>query len=89
MPNDSEFRELGRIRTTDKSEVVLSELHRNGQLQGYSLNKYVTTPEYTGFGKGVFVPDEKLIDFLVLFGAENLEYALDQIPEDSPPESER
>lgn len=80
MPNNAEYKEIGRVRVSDKVEVVLSEVHRNDKLQGFSLNKYVTSDEYTGFGKGVFIPDDKLIDFLKLFGPEDLQYALDDIP---------
>ena len=72
----SDFKEIGRVRTSDSIEVVLSELYRDGKFRGYSITKYVTSDEYTGWSKGVFIPEDMIIDFLKLFPKDDLEFAL-------------
>jgi len=74
----TEFKEIGRIRTSDSVEVVLSELYRDGKHVGFSLNKYVTSEEYTGFGKGVYIPEDLFIEFLKIFPKEDLQLALEE-----------
>lgn len=73
---DSPFKEIARLRTSNMVEVVLSEVYYDDKLTGYSLNKYVTTEEYTGFSKGVYIPEDLLIEFLKLFPQGDLQSAL-------------
>ncbi len=70
------FKEIGRLQTTDSVEVVLSEVYRDKELQGFSITKYVTSEKYTGWSKGIFIPEDLLIEFLKLFNREDLECAL-------------
>jgi len=70
------FKEVGRLRTTDTTELVLSEVHSGEKLRGYAVSKYVTSEEYTGWSKGIFIPEDLLIEFLMLFDKEDLELAL-------------
>lgn len=74
----TDFKELGRIKTTDASSIVLSEMHRNGNLDGYLVNKYIVTEKYTGFGAGgVTIPEERIVEFLKLFPKDLLKDALE------------
>ena len=72
----SDFKEVGRVRTSDSTEVVLSELYRDRKFTGYSITKYVTSDEYTGWSKGVYIPEDMIIDFLKLSPKDDLEFAL-------------
>lgn len=74
--NNAEFKEITRVRISDSVEVIFSEVHRDGKLTGYTLNKYITTEQYTGFTKGIFIPDDMLTDFLKLFPKDELQLAL-------------
>jgi len=73
------FKEIGRIPISATTELVLSEVHKEDKLTGYSITKYITSTSYTGFSKGVYIPEDYLIEFLKLFSKENLEYALDDL----------
>ena len=73
---ESPFKEIGRLQTSDAVEIVLSGVYRDDKLTGYSLNKYVTSEQYTGFGKGVYIPEDLLIEFLKLFSKGDLQSAL-------------
>lgn len=73
----ADFKELGRIRTTDTTELVMSEVYEGRECKGILLSKYITTEKYTGFAKGgVLIPSDSTIDFLKLFPKEDLELAL-------------
>ena len=75
---NGEFKEVGRIVVSDTTEVVLSELHNDDKLIGYTINKYVTSEKFTGFAKGAYIPVDMMIDFLKLFPKEMLEDALEE-----------
>ena len=62
----SDFEEIGRLTTSNSTDVVLSKVLKEGELVGFSLNKYVTTSQYVGYSKGIFIPPEKVDDFLAL-----------------------
>lgn len=76
MPNPV-FKEVGRCSTSDTIDVVLSEVYREEKLVGHTLNKYVTTEAFTGFSKGVFIPDDLTVEVLKLFPKEDLKLALE------------
>lgn len=77
MTTQADFKELGRIRTTDASELVFSEVHRDGKLVGFSLNRYVTSEAFTGFTKGIFIPEDLFIEFLKIFPKEDRKLSLE------------
>jgi len=60
----AEFKEVGRIQVSPSVAVVLSRTLKDGNLTGYSLNKFIDTEDYQGFAKGIFIPKEKYEDFL-------------------------
>ena len=64
-----EFKEINRIPISDSTEIVISEMNKNGKLYGYAVNKYITSEKYTGFAKGITIPLDKLQDFLKSFPA--------------------
>lgn len=72
-----EFKELGRLRTTDSTEVVISQVYRGAECKGISISKFITTEKYVGFGKGVYLPNEDIASFLKLFPREELQWAID------------
>ena len=59
----AEFNEIGRVKVSEATDVVVSKVVEDGELIGVNINKYVTTDKYTGFAKGVFVPTERIDDF--------------------------
>jgi len=65
---DGVFHEVARIRLSDATDLTISEVNKYGQLTGYSLTKYVRTQRYTGYGRGVFIPIDKVREFLTKFG---------------------
>ncbi|MBM4401350.1 MAG: hypothetical protein FJ045_05305 [Crenarchaeota archaeon] len=66
--------EIGRIQITGNFEVVLSLTEDKST---YILSKYIKSLEYTGWAKGaIAVPVDMVVDFLGLFGSENLKFAL-------------
>ena len=62
-----EYREIGRVTLSHSVDAIFSEVLRDGEVVGYNLNKWVTTTFYTGFTKGLFIPKDKLQDFLSMF----------------------
>jgi hypothetical protein len=58
------FEEVGRTALGDKTELVASKVVDGGQLKGISLNRWIDTPTFTGFGKGFLVPVERYADVL-------------------------
>ena len=54
------FKELGRTKANDTTDLVLSAVIDKGELKGWNFNTYIRTERYTGFTKGVFVPEESI-----------------------------
>lgn len=71
----AEFKEIGRLQISDTVDMVLSEVHKEGKLSGYNINRYVNAEGFQGFTKGIQIPDDMLTDFLKLFPKENLTLA--------------
>ena len=65
--------------------MVVSEVLREGIPVGISFNKYVETEKFTGFTKGLMIPDELIPEFLKLFTKIDLELALDEKEDDEQP----
>jgi hypothetical protein len=72
------FEEVGRLKVSDINTVVVSKCLRSGEFRGYSVTKYITSPEYTGWAKGLFIPEEGMVEFLSLFDVGDLEEAVRQ-----------
>ncbi len=68
----SPFTEVGRVRTSDTTFVVVSKTDT-----GFSINKYIESIKFTGFTKGIFVPDDCLARFLAIFSEDDLRFALE------------
>jgi hypothetical protein len=66
--NKAEFKEIGRIKTSDATEVVLSKVIKEGREVGITLSPYISSVRYTGFGKGVFIPRDMYQEFGELAG---------------------
>jgi len=62
----TQFVEMSRLRVSDSTEVVLSQVVPNddGVVSGVNINTYITSNRYTGFGRGVFIPTDKWSDFI-------------------------
>jgi hypothetical protein len=82
------YEEMALLPITNQTTIVLSEVHQSAsseeglltdQLRGYSVTKYVESPEYTGFSRGIFVPTDRLIAFLKMFPRESLKLALNGV----------
>ena len=74
------FEEISRIKTKDGTFVVVSNMLNDKEHRGYTIGKYIESEAYTGFTKGgVSIPDDNIVEFLKLFGKENLQYALEDI----------
>lgn len=61
----TQFVEMSRLRVSDSTEVVLSQVvpNNDGEVSGVNINTYITSDRYTGFTKGVFIPTDKAEDF--------------------------
>ena len=64
----AKFKEIGRIQASKATDIVLSQVIEGEELKGLNLNTYITTEKYTGFTKGVFVPEACIEEFKVLIG---------------------
>ena len=62
----AEFKEVGRIQVSPSVAVVISQTMKEGEVTGLSLNKFISTDDYKGFAKGIFIPKTKYEDFLKL-----------------------
>ncbi len=76
MP-DIDFKELGRLPISDSTTLVLSETKKEDRVIGLSVTKYIVSEKYTGFSKGIYIPEDSLIEFLKLFPKEDLQSALE------------
>jgi hypothetical protein len=73
----AEFKEIGRIKVSTSSDVVLSSISEHeGKIIGYSISKFITAKNFTGFAKGTLIPVDNLPEFLALFPEEKLKEAL-------------
>ena len=70
------FKEKGRVRVTDNSEIVVSDIWEGDKLKALNINKYIVSQKYTGFTQGTPIPNEMIPSFLALFNKEDLELAL-------------
>uniref|UniRef100_A0A6M3MDL0 Uncharacterized protein n=1 Tax=viral metagenome TaxID=1070528 RepID=A0A6M3MDL0_9ZZZZ len=61
----TQFVEVSRVKVSDSTEVVLSQVipNNDGEVSGVNINTYITSDRYTGFTKGVFIPTDKVEDF--------------------------
>lgn len=65
------FEEIGRVRVSPTTEVVVSTVERpdaasdgSPEIVGISIGKYITTKGYTGFARdSVFIPNEQITKF--------------------------
>ena len=74
------FEEIGRVKTSDTTFIVISNMSDDKEHRGYTISKYIESETYTGFTRGgVSIPDDYITDFLKLFGRENLQETLDSI----------
>jgi len=75
---NGDFKEIARIKTTDSIELVLSEINKSGEVSGFAINPFITSEKYTGFGKGIGIPADELINFLAMFSTDDLRVAIEQ-----------
>jgi hypothetical protein len=66
MDSKAEFKEIGRIKTSDATEVVLSKVIKEGREVGMTLSPYISSVRYTGFGKGVSISRDMYQEFAEL-----------------------
>jgi len=55
-----EFKEIKRIKLTEKADLVISEARDKGVLAGVTICRYITTEKYTGFTKATLIPTENI-----------------------------
>jgi len=75
---NGDFKEIARIKTTDTTDLVLSEINKSGEVSGFAINPFITSEKYTGFGKGIGIPADELINFLAMFSTDDLKAAIEQ-----------
>jgi len=64
MPRDeAEFKELARVKISEKTDAIISSVWVDGKCTGYNVNDFIRTPKYTGPTHGVFVPMHKVSEF--------------------------
>lgn len=79
------FEEIGRVRVSATTEVVVSTVTKtaradieyngipvaNGEsyIIGISVSEFITSPRYTGFAKGILIPNDKIADFAKLINS--------------------
>ena len=51
-----EFKEIGRVKASEATELVVSKVVDGTTVKGLNLNTYIVTDKYKGFTKGVFIP---------------------------------
>jgi len=51
-----EFKEIKRIKLTDKADLVISKATDKGEFAGVTICRYITTEKYTGFTKATLIP---------------------------------
>lgn len=78
MPTKAEFKEKGRIATSDTTEVVLSEVLKGKDVTGFSTNKFVKSERFEGFTKGIFIPEDCIQDYLALYDIDDLQSAIEK-----------
>lgn len=67
MPKDNiAYVELGRVKLTEKTSILISKKFEDGKQTGYYVNEFITTPKYTGPTKGASVPTAQLAEFKAL-----------------------
>lgn len=62
----AEFKEVGRMSLDEGEDIVISEIYRDETFHGWTINKYLKTERYTGFVKGITIPDGFQDEFSVL-----------------------
>ncbi len=63
---NTKFAEIGKVEISDKKSIVVSSVERDGVFAGININGFISTPRYTGYSKGVFVPADKVAAFASL-----------------------
>jgi hypothetical protein len=69
MPSENtkaEFDEIGRVKVSPTTDVVLSTVCKDGNIVGINVNTFVSMNRYTGYTRGVFIPNDKIGDFAKL-----------------------
>ena len=64
--SESTYKELRRLKITECTTITLSEVYRGQELRGFSLSKHVDNSEYTGYSRGIFIPKNRLGEFLIM-----------------------
>lgn len=74
------FDEIGRIKVSPTTDIAISTVTDPGdpdkagtpesepRITGININTHITTPRYTGYTSGVFVPNDKILEFKKLLG---------------------
>lgn len=62
----AEFEEIGRQKLNDTTQLVISTVRANGEITGMNINTYITSQSYTGYAKGVFIPNHAIAGFINL-----------------------
>ncbi len=82
----TEFKEKGRIKTSDTTDVMISEVWKKGEITGFVTTKYIhktTEDGFEGPTKGVFIPVDDIQDYLAIFDKFDLEAAIEKKGEKS------
>ena len=64
--DNAQFTEVGRVKVSDTTDIVVSRVTENGELMGLSINKWVATKRFTGFVRGAMVPKDKVGELVKL-----------------------
>jgi hypothetical protein len=68
--SEAEFTEIGRVKVSPTTNIVLSSVERIGEgIVGININGYIVSARYTGPTKGVFVPNDKISEFVKLINS--------------------
>ena len=63
-----EFKEVGRITISEKTDIVVSSAVRDGKKVGVTINKFVTTDKYIGYSPAVLIPTKDIKQVIKLLG---------------------
>lgn len=71
MADQATFEEVARVNNvSDGTDIVLSTVSRGGEIVGMTVNYYLHTAKYNGFGKSaIFIPNAKIAEFVAIFDA--------------------
>ena len=57
------FKEIGRVKASPSTELVLSQVWDGKEMKGLNFNTFITSEKYTGYTKGTLIPAGSMEQF--------------------------